>query len=402
MEIRPILKALMRNKLGPMLVAAQIAVTLAVLVNGSFIALTRYDKINRAPGIDVENIFTLGSVAVSQDYDELAQTRRDLELIGALPGVHAATTINSVPLSGSGWGEGISVEKDDEDNMKSAGMFAIAEDGLEALGIQLAAGRGFRADEIRTFGLNNPLQSSTIIVTQALADELFPDGNALNQTVHIMISDTPQQIVGIVEHMHGSWVGWQGLDKNILLPGMLIEGYMQYLVRTEPGERDRLMAEVEALLNAQAAPRIIRRVETLEDIRDRSYSGDSVVAWSLLVVVALLILITSLGIVGLASYLVAQRTKQVGTRRALGAQKSHIVRYFLIENWLITTIGLSVGLVLSVLLNYWMVKSFEMPKLDLMFLPVGLLFVWAMGLASAFGPARRASNIPPAIATRTV
>jgi putative ABC transport system permease protein len=122
----------------------------------------------------------------------------------------------------------------------------------------------------------------------------------------------------------------------------------------------------------------------------------------LVTVVVLLIAITSLGIIGLASFSVKTRTKQIGTRRAVGARKLDIVRYFLLENWMITSIGVTAGVVLAWGLNYLLVTRFELDKLSPIYVPMGILGLWFLGLASVLGPARKAAAIAPAVATRTV
>jgi len=119
-------------------------------------------------------------------------------------------------------------------------------------------------------------------------------------------------------------------------------------------------------------------------------------------VIVLIVIITGLGIVGLASFNVNARKKQIGTRRALGAQKGDIVRYFLVESWLITTAGAIIGAGLSFGLSYWMVNTFDLPPLDWHYIPVGVVFLWVLGLVAVLVPARRASQLAPALATRSV
>jgi putative ABC transport system permease protein len=148
--------------------------------------------------------------------------------------------------------------------------------------------------------------------------------------------------------------------------------------------------------------RVVERLRTLSDIKDRSYRGDRAMAILLGTVIGLLIAITALGIVGLASYIIKQRTKQIGTRRAIGARKIDIIRYFLVENWLMTTMGVIVGTALTLGLNYWLVTEFELTRLDLLYVPAGIFVLWGLGLLAVLGPARRAAAIEPAIATRTV
>lgn len=401
MAIRPIVSALMRNKLGPLLVATQIAVTLAILINGTFIAATRWDHVARPTGLDVDNVFGLISTGFGESYDEEMINRRDIEMINKMDGVIAATTINSMPLSGSGWGEGVAAEAGEDAPSEGTGVFMIDENGIDALGVELESGRAFRPEELLHKVPRSADLPRVAIITRELADKVFEDGNALGKTI-FMNGEQELEVVGIVKRMQGAWLGWSGVGQVTLLPGSVLDGSQWYAVRTEPGQRDRVIKEVEAALVATGDERVIRAVRTLSELRDRSYSSDSAIAWALIVINALLVVITGLGIVGLASFLVTQRTKQIGTRRALGATRSNVIRYFLVENWLITTLGLSVGLVLAIGLNYWMVKSFEMPKLDLIYLPIGLAFIWALGLFSALGPARRASRVSPAVATRTV
>jgi putative ABC transport system permease protein len=122
----------------------------------------------------------------------------------------------------------------------------------------------------------------------------------------------------------------------------------------------------------------------------------------MIVVIVLLLGIAALGIFGLASFNVGTRTKQIGTRRAVGARRRDILRYFLVENWLVTTVGVLAGCVLALLLGYWLSTVFELPRLKLYYLLVGVVVLWAVGLTAALVPARRASLVSPAVATRTV
>ncbi len=122
----------------------------------------------------------------------------------------------------------------------------------------------------------------------------------------------------------------------------------------------------------------------------------------LTVVVGLLLAISALGIFGLAAFNVSTRTKQIGTRRAIGARRFDIVRYFMVENWVITTAGVLAGCVLALLLGYWLSTVFELPRLKLYYLVAGVAVLWVIGLAAALWPARRAARVSPAVATRTV
>ena len=118
-------------------------------------------------------------------------------------------------------------------------------------------------------------------------------------------------------------------------------------------------------------------------------------------VTVLLLLVTASGIVGMATLWVNQRRKQIGVRRALGARKLDVLRYFITENVLITTGGVAAGLVMAVGLNQLLVSQLELTKLPIGYLAVGSVVLWLVGIAAVYAPAWRASGISPAIATRS-
>src|SRR5262245_38559029 len=108
------------------------------------------------------------------------------------------------------------------------------------------------------------------------------------------------------------------------------------------------------------------------------------------------------GIAGLAAFNVTTRTKQLGTRRAIGARKFHILRYFVVENWLITTVGALLGCALALIVGLKLGEMYMMPRLPLFYLVAGVLGLWTLGLLAVLVPARRAASISPATATRMV
>jgi putative ABC transport system permease protein len=121
----------------------------------------------------------------------------------------------------------------------------------------------------------------------------------------------------------------------------------------------------------------------------------------LIAVSALLLLITCSGIVGMASLWVTQRRKQIGVRRALGARRLDILRYFVMENFLITSGGVFGGVLLGVALNQLLVSKLEMARLPVGYLASGAAVFWLLGVIAVYGPAWRAASISPASATRS-
>jgi putative ABC transport system permease protein len=143
-------------------------------------------------------------------------------------------------------------------------------------------------------------------------------------------------------------------------------------------------------------------VRSLQEMAANSYRRDRGMAIILSVVITLLIGLTALVIVGLSSFNVTQRTKQIGTRRALGARRIDIIRQFMLENWLVTTAGALMGVILTGVVAYWMETSFSLERLDWRFVPAGIVVLWILSSLAVFEPARRAASVPPAVATRSV
>ena len=191
---------------------------------------------------------------------------------------------------------------------------------------------------------------------------------------------------------------------SILVPERNVAGNSAaYLIRAEPGRRDEVMKAVEAKLVETNHSRIVRSPKTIEKFRAECYANDRAMMIILGTVIFSLLTITALGIVGMASFWVTQRTKQIGTRRALGATRAAILRYFLTENFLITTGGLVLGALLTYGFSFWlMAHSQQGVLLPWHYVPIGFVCMWLLGQIAVFGPATRASRVPPAIATRSV
>jgi putative ABC transport system permease protein len=211
------------------------------------------------------------------------------------------------------------------------------------------------------------------------------------------------EVVGIVERLQSPWAQLgDAAERSMIVPMRQLDPAAQYIVRTEPGQLDRVMREVEDTLVAARDDRVLLRNTSLKDARATRYRADRSLAWMLMTVMGLLLLVTASGIVGMASLWVNQRRKQIGVRRAIGARQRDILRYFLVENFMVTSFGIAIGLALALALNQLLVSALEVPRLPLAYLPGGVVALWVLGLLAAWGPAWRAARIPPAEATRSV
>ena len=217
-------------------------------------------------------------------------------------------------------------------------------------------------------------------------------------------NDPELRVVGIVERLQtqSAQVKPRG-EYSALLPARMTGGRdtLLYAVRAEPGQRDRLMQEAAQAIRSSTTDRILVRIDTLEQHRHERYRADRGLSWMLIAVSTLLLLVTASGIVGIASLWVTQRRKQIGVRRALGARRIDILRYFLTENFMITSVGVAAGVLLALGLNQLLVSQLEMARLPPGYLLAGALVFWLLGVGAVYGPAWRAASISPATATRS-
>ena len=362
-QIRPILSALLRNRTGAVLVALQIAIALAVLVNALYIVVQRAEKMRRPTGIDVDNVIVINSKGFTERFQSVPSVQEDLAWLRGLPGVIAATATGAIPLSDGGDNEPL-VTRPEEPRTDNFNQLEIDEQGLDALGLKLVAGRNFRHDEIQPPLTKNDASRFVpeIIVSRALAARLYPHDSALGKPVYDSVNQVAT-IVGIVDPAMGCFPSSDHPDWVYFAPRLPygFGGPVRYLVRPAPGQRAALMSLIEAHLSKSNPDRVIGSVRTLNFYRDLSYLSDRAMEIYLATVTALLVAVTCLGIFALATFNVSTRTKQIGTRRAVGARRRDIVRYFLVENGLITTAGVVVGCALALAASCPMPHSSSTP-----------------------------------------
>jgi putative ABC transport system permease protein len=206
-----------------------------------------------------------------------------------------------------------------------------------------------------------------------------------------------------VDRLQVPWVeSWSTKfnDNSILEPFRFVDSYVYYVVRVQPGQLPGVLKAAEKKLFEVNRARVLEDTKSLTESRAEVYLDDRGLAVILGVVCAALVAVTAFGVVGLTSYWVAQRRRQIGIRRALGATRYAIVRYFQTENLLIAAGGAALGVALALSLNLWMVTTFEMERLHVAYALVGAFFVMLLGQAAVLWPAVKAALAPPALATR--
>lgn len=403
MEIGPILRALRQSKVGAVLIALQIAFTMTVLVNAYFMISERVRLSQRPSGVVEEDLFYLTSRGFGTRFNERVTVEEDLAMLRRTPGIVDAIQVNAIPLEGSGWSMNLKTEPRDEIEGSGVAIYMVDEHAIDTMGVKLIAGENFTPGDVGWRERARTSWPDKTIVSLATAEALFPDDPfaAVGQTVYIA-SHEPITIIGIIDRLQAPWNGWKGVERSMLVPDHTLFGSSRYLIRTEPGRREEMMPLIEEQLASRNTDRIIRQMRSMPETRKESYTVHRGLAVVLSVVMVVLTFVTALGIVGLASFSVSRRTKQIGTRRALGARKRDILRYFLVENFLITSMGVALGAAMTVGFNMWLVQALSFPKIDWAYVPVGMFALWLIGLVSVYGPALRAASVPPAVATRTV
>ncbi|MEA3159582.1 MAG: putative transport system permease protein [Gammaproteobacteria bacterium] len=403
MELRPILSAMRRNKFGAILIATQMAVTLAFLVNALTLVEQREAWSARPSGIDEADIFVMHSENVDHPDDVAARQTRDVAALRALPGVVDAFATNMYPLEGGGWVETVNLAPDQKTPTAFAAHYMGDEHALNTMGLKLIAGRNFTAQEIANRSDNDIPPPAGFIVTKTLAAKLFPQGNALGQLIFVE-NEKPVAIIGIVDRLQGPMTVATGFnstfaENSVLSPYRLIGERNVYMVRTRPGQRDAVTRAAEGALSQLDENRILQ-TRAMQQVRVDAYRGDHGLIVLLSAICTALLVVTAFGIIGLTSYWVAQRRQQIGIRRALGATRQAIVRYFQTENFMIAAAGAAIGIVFAIALNLWMVRSFEMVRMDNSRAIGGAIVILLLGQFAVLWPALRAASIPPALATR--
>ncbi|HKF43819.1 MAG TPA: FtsX-like permease family protein [Thermoanaerobaculia bacterium] len=421
MEFGPIFRSMRRNKVRYGLIVAEVALTLAIVANCVNMIRDYKRQLAIQSGFDDDNIIRVTSRPFAPAFKEDGyldnSLREDLAALRAIPGVRAVSNTRFLPWQGGGSSMETRVLGSKGEMLRNQ-VYNADEGTLAALGAKLIEGRNFAREETESETLRmrqifakprptgadgTPLEktSQDIIISKAFGQLLFPDGKALGK--HLEDTDGDQYtIVGVIDRFYNPY-GWPIHEYVMFFPSYSRNflGGAGYLVRAEPGKRAAVQASIEkALIKANAGRTV--QVQELTQIKERFQSRTSLVATILSTLIVLLLFITSLGIVGLTVFSVNERTRQIGTRRALGAQRADIIRYFLLENWIVTTLGLALGIVLAFALNVTLVARVSSPKMEPSLVAAGVFLLWIAGLAATFLPALKGAKVAPAVATRNV
>jgi putative ABC transport system permease protein len=411
MQIRPILATLRKHKLTATLLTLQVAFTCAIVCNVAFMIAHRVQRVSLPTGIAENELSVIPVRGIGKDENPWARHQGDLAALRRIPGVESVAAVSySLPLNQNVSMYGVCPSNAALDramqtmSMAKGGcvqpsVFDGSPDLLKTLGLDLVAGRDFDADEY----VEGQKSVAVAIISRALAQRLYPGESPLGKTMYV--GHNIVRVIGVVRMLLSPTLLGQGTDYDTMIwPQLPNNSGVEYVLRSAPQDRRRVMDAARVALLKADPNRIIdpKRMQTYSQIRAHYFQRDTTMIGLLIASALGLLFVTALGITGLANFWVQQRTRTIGIRRAIGATRGDILRYFQTENFLIVTGGVVLGVLLAIGLNLLLMKHYELPRLPLWYLPVGAAVLWLLGQLAVLAPALRASRVQPVVATRSV
>ena len=397
-DFLPIIKTFKKKKTTPILLAFQIAVTFMVLVNAIYMIHERNELIASPVGVDIHNTLVVITNLSDEQGDLANQLEDDLIALKNIYGVVNAAPMTALPLEG--WGAFLEFRFDpDEEYVAFGGYFGSNEDVIDALGLKLIAGESFSASDIQTTELNGLHKSAKILITKALAEKISPDDWRAILGKSIYYYKEPHEVIGVIEQLQNAWSSWSAVEYTVISSVRETNQSQRYIIRIEPGQLENVMKAIPDALLTHAFKRI-ETIEPLSEVKKRSYQEDVATNQLLTSVCIGLTIITLIGILGQAKFTINRRIKQIGTRRALGASKSQVVGYFMLENAIISTIGVVIGILAAIILNNQFVELLSITPVPVNFLLFGAGAIVLLGQLAVAYPVSQAAKVSPAITTK--
>lgn len=416
MSPRMMITMLRRHALMPALVLLQIALACAILCNVLFLVWQRVQPMIAPSGVAEDQLVLVDQVASHVRPWTAAEVNAGQLALSQVPGVRAASAALGLPMTGM-----VTIDY----ALKSPSGVSVGVNGyfgkglVKTLGMELIEGRDFDTADYGEMGISRSSSSAPksraalpIIITQSLERQLFKDQSAVGKL--LAVPDDPNdpgyRVVGVVRHLMRNQLALatDGRADNTILAavGVSDTAIVSYAVRIDPAMREvalrgihqAIEREFGALLGEDSPVRIV----TYAERRHEALASARAALWLFVGVTVAVIVVTAIGIMGLTGFWVQRRTRQIGIQRALGARRAQVLRYFMVENLLISGAGVALGMVLAYVANGVLMRYYELPHLPWNYLPVGGLLVLVLGQLAVLAPAMRAAAVPPVVATRAV
>ena len=391
--------------LRSLLVVSEIALTL-VLLTGAGLLLKSFLRMRAVdPGFRAENVLTMTVDLPESLYKTTASIQafhaRTLEKLSNLPGVLAAGAVNWLPL-----GDALIMGNFQLDGGRDAprGMFvdkpAVSPEYFRLMGIALRSGRGFT-------GQDNATAPGVAIVSQSVARTLWPGGDAIGQRISVENNPRPEDwltIIGVVDDVRQRSLT-EKAHPAIYRPYAQVKdrGFlrrMTFVVRTA-AHPATMAAAMRGALREVDTNQAALSITTMTDLLATSTAEPQFQTRLIAIFSMLALLLAAIGVYGVLACAVAERTREIGIRMALGAEKSDITRMILSRSLLLVSVGVALGVAGALAVTRVLAKFlFEVKSTDLaVFVGVAALLV-AVALLAGWLPARRATRVDPLIALR--
>lgn len=382
-----------RGWLRGSLVTVQIAVCLILLVAGGLLVRGLRAAQSIEPGFEMKDVTSAGFDLKLEGYDQpraLAFHRQLAERLLAQPGIEEVGFIDVVPLSGSR--RGTVVEIEGREGTHQISNAAISANYFQLLGIPIIRGRSFEAREMNA-------DAHAVVVSESTARRFWPGEDPVGKHLRFIGEKVYIEVVGMAKDLHSSTLS--AVDETMLYfpAGPKAQVDLSMLVRGHAG----FPAIAKAIRNETHAldPNVLVRTERLEANLDLWQLPLRILSTLAFALGAVGLLLASLGIYGVMAYSVTQRTKEIGIRVTMGAQRRDVVRLILTQSMRPVALGVVVGLAGSAAASGVLASLlFGVNRFDPMVFCSVPIFLAAVALLAGYIPTQRAARIDPMEALR--
>lgn len=384
------------------MMVVEIAIALALITNIIFFMNEHVDRVVLATGISDKNLATIRMTGVGGDAASPALVQADLAAIARVAGVRSVAEVNALPLSKLAWRAPIFTHvADAEPVLRHVSMYVGTTGFLKTMGVDVIAGRYFDADDYVNF---NPLEGDSppavAVMTTTLASKIWPEGGAVGNVFYFGDKKHPVRLIGIsAPVLSPDFHGSDDSSLNLFFPAHVIEGGT-YIINGKPSQLGFIVDQATKALYSNDGNRVVLDSGPYARSVSAFFKSDRAAIRVLLSVIFCLVLLTALGVAALSSLWVTQRARQIGIRRALGARRVDIIRYFLGENLLVVLCGAMLGVLCALIMNHYFMQFFEVTRLPWEYVVFGVVLVALIGQLSALAPALLAAKIQPSSAIR--
>ena len=390
-----------KSRLRSGLVVVQLAVSLSLLIGAGLLAVNARRLQHADTGMTTRNVFSVAVGSSNRDGQTADNTRQQLaDRLRALPDVTAVSEAFNQPFSGSMGNRLLMIEGDDAAHPREARFNFVSAEYFQTLSVPIVRGRAFSAEEVRS-------HLPVLVVSETAANEFWPDKDPLGQQVALQDEPDPQheqqmnykpyQVVGVARDTRSRYV-WQEDGRFLYLP--LNANKSRYLLvqtRTGPAATMSVVRSVAASID----PALRTSVRQLDDNLNVQTVPFRALAWLSAALGLLALVLASLGLYGVTSFIVARRTHEIGIRMALGARASDVVALFLRGGLRLTAVGIVLGLAGGVALSRLLVAVLvDLSALDPFVLAVVSLFLFVVATVAILAATWRATRVDPMVALR--